>query len=151
MVQSACAPIRVALVWLAVGVGVTATQLGVGQSPDTRFGAYRTFRCQLGDGDGRVYRPGAAAENRRGDGFSDDIIFDDINYSTRAARVIGSAGGDDASILNGTLAVTFVEATPFGGSIITTIDKRALSPGRFRAAMSKQVPLTTGDFNATQF
>jgi hypothetical protein len=65
--------------------------------------------------------------------------------------VIGIAGGDNATVLDGTLAVSFVETTPFGGIVVTTIDKRAISLNRFTAAMAKQLPLTLGGFHSTQY
>lgn len=119
-------------------------------SVDPSFGDNRTFRCRMGDGEGRAYL-GAKVENRRGDKFSDEIIFDNVNYQTYTVRVIGNAGGEDASVLDGPLAVSFLERTVYGGVVVTTIDKRAVGPAQYRASMSRHLPNTLGGFTASQF
>lgn len=117
---------------------------------DAFFTDNRTFRCQLGDGEGRAYID-QKIENRRGDKFTDEIIFDNVNYEKSTVRIIGSGGGDDAVVFDGPLAVSFLEQTVYGGLVMTTIDKRSVGVGLYRASMSRHLPNTLGGFTATQF
>jgi hypothetical protein len=113
------------------------------------FERVRTFRCQLGDGEGRLYTSDRT-ENRRGDKVIGEGVIDQVNDSERVARVVGVAGGDPAAILDGSMAASFFQTTPFGGVTITTVFKAPIQPSVYRAAMTRHLPLATGDVNVTQ-
>jgi hypothetical protein len=80
-------------------------------TPDPDFNTIQTFRCELGDGEGHDYaRKRGELTNIRGENFG-EVIFDSINYRTRTARLIGNVGSGTVKVIDGELAVTFIETT----------------------------------------
>lgn len=118
------------------------------------FAEIKTFRCEFADGEGRAVREGKIT-TRRGDGFSDPLIIDNIDYTKRTARLIGNVGGSDLSlIVNGQLAVTFAEYTAVGGVSILTIFKHGAGFDlHHRAVFSRHLPFTEppGALSTTQY
>ena len=129
---------------LALALQATAS------APDPLFGDNRTFRCQFMDSAGRSWK-GSTVESRAGEKFSDDIIFDNVNYVQKTARLIGNAGADDATVVDGQRAVTFLTFTDSGGLVATTVFKQRVTVGFYRAAMARHLSLSTGELTAMQF
>ena len=134
---------------LFVAASAQAVQLDQ-PPPDKFFTNNRTFRCELGYGEGR-YFVGEQVEDRKGDKFSEEIIFDNVDYEKRTVRVIGNLGAEDATVIDGPLAVSFLERTLYGGIVVTTIDKRPLGIAQYRTSMSRHIPNTIGGYTASQY
>lgn len=120
--------------------------------PVDGFADIVTFRCDFPDGEGRdsFKTPNTPIS----DGGLGELIFDGIDYTKRSARLIGNIGSSPVTVIDGPLAVTFIEETVVGGVAVTTIFKGASvgSPllQTFRAASSRHIARTFGGETATQ-
>lgn len=112
------------------------------------FTDFKTFRCEFTEGEGRAISEGR--QDRGGDAFSEPLIVDNVNYTTRTARLVGNVGADVLTILrDGRLAITFVEYTDVGGVITFTIFKQAAGVLNYRAVMSRHLAITIPEGSVT--
>jgi hypothetical protein len=120
--------------------------------PNPEFGSFKTLRCAFADAEGRdsFTTPNARISDRS----YPEVVFDSIDYAGHTARMIGNIGASDVTLINGELALTFVEMTSVGGIIVTTIFKGASvgSPlaRTFRAVTSRHIARSFGGETATQ-
>lgn len=120
--------------------------------PDPDFGSIKTFRCDFQTGEGRdsFEKPNARIK----DGGLGELLFDNLNYKNGTARLIGNVGSSDVILLDGMLAVSFIERTDVGGVTITTIFKGANVGLRlsqtYRAVSSRHIARTIGGESTTQ-
>ncbi len=138
-------PIAVVLLSLMTQTPPPFGQFAIG----FEFAQLKTFRCQFSDGEGRLFSTNGIT-NRRGEKISGEVVIDQLNYTDRTARIIGNAGADDAAIFDGDIAATLIITTPFGGLVTTTLFKTPTAPFVYRVAMSRHLPLATGEVNVTQ-
>ena len=127
----------------------TAPTLTVSKA-DPLFADIKTFRCDLGEGVGRELEPQKARSN---EAFG-EVIFDNVDYRNRSARLIGNVGSSTVQVIDGELAVSFIETTSVGGVVITSIFKATqTSPyGPYKAALSRHLAYTIDNqASATQY
>jgi hypothetical protein len=112
------------------------------------FPQFKTFRCDFTESEGRRTAAGVTTSANR-ETFS-DLVVDDVDYSRNTARIIGNAGSDNVSVIDGRLLVTFIEVTLTGNVNILSIFKTTGSLISYRAVYSRHSALTTGDVTISQ-
>ena len=78
------------------------------------------------------------------------VIFDSINYEHRTAKVIGNQLTSDVQVLPTASGLSFLELTPSGNVIITTVFPAYAGDKKFSAVMSKHI-LMMGDAIPSQW
>lgn len=140
------------LVMLAVALSAQQAPLPTLVRPHPDFATIRTFRCQFQEGEGRDSFTTPLIPIS--DGALGELVFDNINYGNRSARLIGNIGSSDVEVIDGDLAVNFVEVTSVGGLAVTTVFKGASEGSpllmNFRAVSSRHIARTLGGETASQ-
>jgi hypothetical protein len=144
---------RIVLCLLVLG-GAASAQTG-GEltiaKPNPRFHEYKTFRCTYTESEGRDYER-TPPRNLHGESYP-EVIFDNIDYTKRSARLIGNVGSSDVGLVDGQLALTFIEISDTGNVIINTIFKSNKSEfdQAFRIATSRHIARPLGGDTVGQF
>lgn len=122
--------------------------------PNPHFREYKTFRCTFSEAEGRDYGT-IPPRNLSGESYP-EVIFDSVDYANRTARLIGNVGSSDVRLIDGELAITFIEISATGNVIIDTIFKANKSEFDqiFRVATSRHIARpflgdTVGQFYGT--
>ena len=69
--------------------------------------------------------------------------IDDVNHAKSTARVIGNVGANDLIVIQGSGVVHFLENTPSGNLIITTIFQSNTNAAKLKAVHSRHVYILT--------
>ena len=72
-----------------------------------------------------------------------EFVFriDGIEYRTSRARIIGNAGADDLTAVQGTDSVSFIERVPVGSVNLTTVYAWRNKAGNFKAVHSRHTAI----------
>jgi hypothetical protein len=113
------------------------------------FSALKMFRCDFTESEGRRTTARGVTSHATREIFS-DLVIDNVNYTARTARFIGSAGSETVQVLDGVQTVSFLEITQTGNVNVLSIFKRVGSVATYRAAYSRHAALTTGELTISQ-
>jgi hypothetical protein len=107
-----------------------------------RLFATKTFRCVFTlsasvNMDGDVPKVGSRSDNL-------ELVFDQIDFEKRSARLIGNAGAEDVTVLVGRERITLLEATGNGTIQVTAIYMSQRSDGQFKAVHSRHTAAIGG-------
>lgn len=100
--------------------------------------AVRSLKCQFPRGIFIKWNGGTISPESDGEGLP-EIFFDNINFATGKARIIGNNGASDVSLIRQSAGLSFVETTTFGSVIITTIFTHSTPDGEYLAVMSRHI------------
>jgi hypothetical protein len=106
--------------------------------------ATRNVKCEFGPGVNAEWKDGElrVSRNRFGPpGDKSAIHYDSINVAAGTARVIGTAGSGNLTVMESRLGLTLLEEASGGGLTVTTIYGSYDRNLKFPAVMSKHIDL----------
>src|ERR1044071_8666043 len=95
----------------------------------------RSWKCQFPTLATNDWQSDESAPRIKKQIFSFNI--DNVNVDAGTARVIGNTGASDLTVVRGTGVLHFLETTPAGNLIVTTIFQAVTKSGRFKAVHSR--------------
>jgi hypothetical protein len=104
----------------------------------------RSLKCEFGPGNHGEWKNGVVVpgSGRFGaPGAASMIHYDAIDMTAGKARLIGTAGSGDLTVMADSVGITLIEKVPLGGLAMTTIFGSYDTKRSFPAVLSKHIEL----------